>query len=73
MICLSRSDLNIQRSDESKETKTNYNELFPVINGKINCEYGEYDLIDLCYDYDSPGPGQECTLATGQKVLLNPE
>ena len=73
MICLSRSDLNIKRSDESQETRTNYNKLFPVKNGKINCyDDGEYHLTDLCYDYDSARPGQYCTLATGQRIQLNP-
>ena len=74
MICLSRSDLNIERFDKSKETRTNYNKLFPVLkNGKINCyDDGEYNLTDLCYYYDKPRPDQECTLATGQKIKLNP-
>ena len=72
MICLSRSDLNIERSDKSKESRTNYNKLFPVKNGKINCyDDGEYDLTELCYDYDSD-PFQYCTLATGQRIQLNP-
>ena len=74
MICLSRSDLNTEKSHESKETRTNYNKLFPVLkNGKINCyddgEY-DYDLTDLCKD---PQPRQYCTLATGQRIQLNPE
>ena len=69
MICLSRSDLNTEKSDESKETRTNYNKLIPVKNGKINCsDDGEYDLTELCYPQT-----RECTLATGQKILLNPE
>ena len=73
MICLSRSDLKFERSDQSKETRTNYNKLFPVNNGKINCkDDGEYDLTELCYDYDSY-PEQYCTLATGQRIRLNPE
>ena len=73
MICLSRSDLNIERSDESKETRTNYNKLFPVLNnGKINCnDDGEYDLTDLCYDNDFE-PAHLCTLASGQRIVLNP-
>ena len=70
MICLSRSDLKFERSDESKETTTNYNELIPVKNGKIDCYGdGEYDLSELCYDY---GPAQYCTLATGKRIVLNP-
>ena len=73
MICLSRSDLKIERPDLSKETRTNYNKLFQVNNGKINCyDDGEYDLTDLCFDYDSPEPDQYCTLATGQRFGLNP-
>ena len=72
MICLSRSDLNIEKSDESKETRTNYNKLIPVKNGKINCNGDvEYNLSELCYDYDSP-PAQYCTLATGKRIILNP-
>ena len=71
MICLSRSDLNIERSDESKEIRTNYNKLIPVKNGKINCyDDGEYDLTDLCY-YNQ-ATFQYCTLATGQRTRLNP-
>ena len=74
MICLSRSDLNIERSDKSKETRTNYNKLFPVKNGKINCyDNGEYDLTDLCHNYVYSQPDQYCTLATGQRITLNPE
>ena len=82
MICLSRSDLNIERSDKSKGTRTNYNKLIPVNNGKINCyDDGEYDLTDLCYDYDYEydlskswnSPGQLCTLASGKRIELNPE
>ena len=73
MICLSRSDLNTEKSDESKETRTNYNKLIPVKNGKINCsDDGEYDLTELCYDHDSL-QSQSCTLATGKKIQLNPE
>ena len=74
MICLSRSDLNIERSDKPKQTRTNYNKLIPVKNGKINCsDDGEYDLTDLCYDYDfSSGLTIGCTLATGQSINLNP-
>ena len=73
MICLSRSDLKIERSDESKETRTNYNKLFQVNNGKINCyDDGEYNLTDLCFDYDSPSDHPNCTLATGKRILLNP-
>ena len=72
MICLSRSDLNIERSDKSKETRTNYNKLIPVKNGKINCyDDGEYNLTDLCFDYNSPKL-QYCTLATGKRIELNP-
>ena len=72
MICLSRPDLNIERPDGSKQTRTNYNKLIPVKNGKINCsDDGEYDLTDLCYDDDSE-PVQYCTLATGQRIVLNP-
>ena len=75
MICLSRSDLNIEISDESQETRTNYNKLFPVKNGKINCnDYGEYNLTDLCFDYDSHSNHPNyCTLATGKRIVLNPE
>ena len=75
MICLSRSDLKFERSEESKESRTNYNKLFPVKNGKINCNGdGEYDVSELCYDYDYdyPSPDQYCTLATGQRIELNP-
>ena len=73
MICLSRSDLKFERSDQSKETGTNYNKLFPVNNGKINCyDDGEYDLTELCYEYDYPPPFQNCTLATYQRIDLNP-
>ena len=66
--------MKFERSDESKETRTNYNKLIPVLkNGKINCsDDGEYDLTDLCYDYDSPQPAQYCTLATGKRIELNP-
>ena len=73
MFCLSRSDLKIERSDESQETRTNYNKLFPVKNGKINCNDDvEYNLSELCYDYESPPPAQFCTLATGKRIILNP-
>ena len=72
MICLSRSDLSNERSDESKKARTNYNRLLLVKNGKINCyDDGEYDLTELCYDYDGQNK-QYCTLATGQRIILNP-
>ena len=65
--------MKFERSDESKETRTNYNKLIPVKNGKINCsDDGEYDLTDLCFDHDSE-PVQYCTLATGQRIQLNLE
>ena len=75
MICLSRSDLKFERSDKSKETRTNYNKIFPVKNGKINCsDDGEYDLSELCnYDYILYTVFQYCTLATGQRIELNPQ
>ena len=73
MICLSRSDLKIERTDGLKLTRSNYNKLFPVNNGKINCyEDVEYDLTELCYEYDNPQPFQNCTLATYQRIDLNP-
>ena len=54
MICFSRSDLKIERPDESKETRTNYNKLITVQTGKIICyDGGEYNLSELCYDYDN--------------------
>ena len=66
--------MKIERPDGSKQTRTNYNKLIPVKNGKINCsDDGEYDLTDLCYNYDSPRPDQYCTLATGQRIQLNPQ
>ena len=65
--------MNIERPDESKETRKNYNKLITVQTGKINCyDDGEYDLTDLCYDYDSLR-FQYCTLATGQRIQLNPQ
>ena len=73
MICLSRSDLNLKRSEESKETRTNYNKLITVKNNKINCnEDGEYDLTLLCYKRDYP-TSLYCTLPTGQRIQLNPQ
>ena len=70
MICFSRSDLKIERPDESKETRTNYNKLITVQTGKIICyDGGEYNLSELCYySYTA----QYCTLATGQRIVLNP-
>ena len=71
MICLSRSDLNSERFEKSKETRTNYNKLITVQTGKIICyDGGEYNLTDLCYDN---GSGQYCTLATGKRIQLRPE
>ena len=66
--------MKFERSDESKETRTNYNKLFPVNNGKINCsDDGEYDLTDLCFDYGMYlSLPDYCTLATGQRIVLNP-
>ena len=63
--------MKIERPDGSKQTRTNYNKLIPVKNGKINCsDDGEYDLTDLCNEYQ---PVQYCTLATGKRIMLNPE
>ena len=66
--------MKIERPDESKQTRTNYNKLIPVKNGKINCsDDGEYDLTDLCFDYDSSSDHPNyCTLATGKRIVLNP-
>ena len=52
MICLSRSDQKIERSDESKETRTNYNKLIPVKNGKYPCYVHSYSQKSEYDDYD---------------------
>ena len=56
-------------------SRTNFNKLIPVVNGKINC-YGDgetYNLTELCYDYDDYQVSwHHCTLPTGQLIVLNP-
>ena len=72
-ICLSRSDLKTESDLPIVTRRTNYNQLFPVDNGRINCtgDGKTYNLTDLCYDSPT-SPYQDCTLPTGQKIQLNP-
>ena len=74
VICLSRSDLKIDDHELKETTRTNYNKLVPVKNRKIYCySDGEYNLTELCYNYEYGTAGSQfCTLATGQRIVLNP-
>ena len=72
MICLSRSDLNIEKSGELKLTRINYNELIPVKNGTIDCNvYNGYHLTYLCNE-NMNWDHQYCTLTSGEEIKLNP-
>ena len=69
----------IQADELKKSTRTNYNKLIQVNNGKIDCNYdgvhiygkGVYELTELCIEINYGHNIQHCAVAPGQRIELN--